>query len=119
MVKINHDASHVAARIASQHPVMDLHAAKVEAALKANATKHRRTGDFARSIRTQTVTVASDKGVVVKDRYVYSDDPAALFIEYGHLQDTKDGPKKIPGTRIFDNTVRGLGDIIQAFGDTT
>lgn len=108
MVKINHDASHVAARIASQHPVMDLHAAKVEAALKANATKHRRTGDFARSIRTATANFTTDKGVVVKDRYVYSDDPAALSIEYGHKQDTKNGPKKIPGKHIFADTIRGL-----------
>lgn len=108
MAKINHDASHVAARIASQHPVMDIYLSKVEAALKSNATKHRRTGDFMRSIHTQTTNYTSNKGVVIKDRYVYTDHPAALSIEYGHLQKTKDGAKKVPGTHIFTNTIRGL-----------
>lgn len=108
MANINHDASHVAARIASQHPVMDIHLSKVEAALKSNATKHRRTGDFMRSIHTQTTNYTSNKGVVIKDRYVYTDHPAALSIEYGHLQKTKDGAKKVPGTHIFTNTIRGL-----------
>lgn len=108
MAKINHDASHVAARIASQHPVMDIYLSKVETALKSNATKHRRTGDFMRSIHTQTTNYTSNKGVVIKDRYVYTDHPAALSIEYGHLQKTKDGAKKVPGTHIFTNTIRGL-----------
>lgn len=108
MAKINHDASHVAARIASQHPVMDTYLGKVETALKANAAKHKRTGGFMRSIHTQTTSYTSDKGVVIKDRYVYTDHPAALSIEYGHLQKTKDGAKQVPGTHIFTNTIRGL-----------
>ena len=108
MADINYDASHVAARIASQHPVMDIYLGKVEAALKANAAKHRRTGAFMRSIHTQTINFTSSEGAVVKDRYVYTDHPAALSIEYGHLQKTKDGAKKVPGTYIITNTIKGL-----------
>ena len=108
MADINNDASHVAARIASQHPVMDIYLSKVEKALKANAANHRRTGGFMRSIHTQTTNYTSDNGVVIKDRYVYTDHPAALSIEYGHLQKTKDGAKKVPGTHIITNTIKGL-----------
>ena len=108
MADINYDASHVAARIASQHPVMDIYLSKVEKALKANAAKHQRTGGFMRSIHTQAINYTSSKGAVVKDRYVYTDHPAALSIEYGHLQKTKDGAKKVPGTYIITNTIKGL-----------
>ena len=101
MAYVHKDASHIVARMVSLSPIMDAAAETVQTDLKARAATSRRTGAFSRSIKTTSRNHVSDRGITIKDRYVYSDDPAALSIEYGHLMETKNGPKKIPGKHIF------------------
>ena len=103
MAHVDKDASYIVARQVSLSPVMDAAAETVQAALKARATKHRRTGNFARSIKTTSRLYTADNGIVIKDRYVYSDDPGAMSIEYGYVKETKRGPKKVAGKHIFTN----------------
>lgn len=107
MAKVNKNAGYVVAREVSHSPVMDAAAKKVQAALKARATTHRDTGQFARSIKVAPHMYTSDAGIVVKDRYVYSDDPGAVAIEYGHIaKSKKKGAYKVPGKHIFTNYLR-------------
>lgn len=101
MVYLHKDLSHIVARQVSLSPIMDAAAETVQASLKARAAKSRRTGNFSRSIKTTSRDYTSDKGYIIKDRVVYSDDPAALSIEYGYVKETKNGPKKIPGNHVF------------------
>lgn len=78
-----------------------LDAAKVEAA------KHRDTGHYIQSLGV--AKVAGPRGVT--DRVVYSDDPAALSIEFGHLT-RKGGTGKrswVPGKFILINAARKAG----------
>ena len=51
------------------------------------AAEHVDTGDFARSLNISIDRSSPSR----RDRLVYSDDPAALSIEYGHVQRNKDG----------------------------
>lgn len=62
-------------------------AGEVSAAAIGLAAEHIETGDFARSIHIRKDRL-SPSG---RDRLVYSDDPAALSIEFGHNVRTSDG----------------------------
>lgn len=103
MAHVRKDASYLVARQVSLSPVMDAAAEAVETELRGRATIHRLTGAFARSIHTTPVNYVSKNGIVIRDRYVSSDDPGVLSIEYGYLKETKKGPKKIPGKYVFTN----------------
>lgn len=76
---------------------LDRIAGEVEAYAVGLAAEHVRTGDFARSIQTRVDRI-SPSG---RDRVVYSDDPNALSIEYGHNARTKDGIRPVDGLHIL------------------
>lgn len=79
---------------------MDAAAAGVQARIIAEATRHRLTGAFIRSIKIEKVPGRQGNGRLVTDRLIYSDDPAALSIEFGHRQGKKN-KRFIPGQYIF------------------
>lgn len=94
MVELYKSLEVLVAREAAKDPKMDTLAAKVEANVKANAPVE--SGAFRKSIKR--VSKAGKRGV--KDRIIYSDDPAAKIIEYGYV--TKKGKGKyVPGHHPF------------------
>jgi len=99
---VNPKASLIAAQIASEHAVFDAAAEEVAAQVRANASASKRSGRFLASIKVEKVTGPSG----VTDRLVYSDDPAALSIEYGHFTDGE-SPKWIVGKFAFTKAHRG------------
>lgn len=105
MVKIHKKVGHIVAREVSLSRVMDEAAKKVQRELQAEAARHRDTGDFERSIKITTRDFLSKEGIVVKNRYVYSTDPGAIAIEYGHTARSKkhNTEHEVPGKHIFTN----------------
>ena len=80
---------------------MDAAAERVKAEVKSRAARHHDTGAFADSFDVRA-DLYRERGVM--DRVIESDDPAALSIEYGHLQGERgSGERKfIPGQFIFN-----------------
>ena len=99
MAQVNKDAGVVAARIAGEMPEMDAGASRVEAVIRSEASRHRDTGAFQSSIGKGRTP--GKKGVT--DRLVWSDDPAAWSIEFGHT--TRSGTN-VPGKFVFTNAMR-------------
>jgi len=91
----------VAAGAAVDLPGFSSEVAEVEAAVKAEAARFDDTGAFRRSVKT-----GRERYRGVEDHVVYSDDPAAYSIEFGHS--TKGGTH-VPGNFVFTNAARRLG----------
>ena len=91
----------VAAGVAVDLPEFAAEVAAVESAVKSEAAKFDVTGDFRNSVKT-----GRDRYQGVEDYVVYSDDPAATYIEFGHS--TKDDTH-VPGNFVFTNVARRLG----------
>ena len=102
MVWVNPKASLIAAQIASGDAVFDAAADEVAARVRANAAGSKRTGRFFASIKVEKVSGPSG----VTDRLVYSDDPNAMSIEYGHFTDGAK-PVWVPGKFAFTKAHRG------------
>lgn len=104
MALVYKKAYKIAALAASDSPLLAATARKVQAAAKAEALAHKRSGELAGSIKVA-------KGRI--DHVVYSDDPKALHVEYGHL--AKPGRKKagiakwVPGLHIMGRAARKVG----------
>lgn len=81
---------------------LDKGAQKVLARAKANAAAHFKTGAYAASLGVAVVPGRNG----VKDRMVYSSDPAAVPIEFGHV--AANG-RVVPGQRILLNALYGSG----------
>jgi len=96
MGSVNKNVNKVAARLAGASPEMDAAIAKAEAAVAAELAGHRRTGQFASTVRTKKVR---------NDRYLYTDDNAAWNIEFGHK--APDG-SWVRGIFAFSNAARKL-----------
>lgn len=92
MAKVYKTATKAASIIAAGDPLMRQTAERVESTAKAEAAKHKDSGDYLRSIQT------ARGGGQVKDYIVYSDDPLAISKEFGHT--TPDG-KFVDGVHAF------------------
>lgn len=101
-VKVFKGSGTQVAKLPSVQPLLDRGAAKILAKAKQNAAVHFKTGEYSNSLGV--ASVPGKKGVV--DRMVYSTDPAAVPIEFGHL--TKGG-RFITGQRILLNALYGVG----------
>lgn len=99
MARVNKQAGVVAARVAGEMSEMDSAMSRVESAVQSEAVKHRDTGAFQSSIRSGRVPGESG----VTDRAVWTDDPAAWPIEFGH---TTPSGTDVPGKFIFSNAAR-------------
>lgn len=80
-------------------PVLDEVAHEIEAYAIGLASEHVETGDYAESIGVTIDRTSPSR----RDRLVYSDDPAAMEIEYGHHAKRKDGGEGefVPGQHIL------------------
>lgn len=96
MARVYKNAHVVAARMVGESAPMDRLAQKILAGAKGLAASHVITGDYIGSLKIAKV------GRRVKDRRIYSDDPDALAIEFGHAQRQADGTVRwIPGQFIL------------------
>lgn len=99
------------ARMAGDHPEMDLVANKLLFAAKVRARRHRLTGAYIAQLSTKNVP--GKKGV--RDRLVIAGDKAAMSIEYGHahrtnnLDPSKADFKWVPGQYILTGAINSLG----------
>lgn len=97
MVSLNRTIGTRAAKIAAESPEFEDGAQSIARDVRAEAGKHRVTGDFQSSVVVKPVK--GSRGVT--DRLVTSTDPAALSIEYGHLVKSKRGVKYVRGKHVF------------------
>lgn len=93
------------ARLPGIQTELDSAAAEILARAKAGAARHADTKHYLKSLKMGTIS--GPRGVV--DREVYSDDPAAIAIEFGHLARGKHGATKVPGHYVLINAVYGAG----------
>lgn len=91
------------ARLSGVQPALDTAAAKVLSRARAGASRHVDTTHYLQSLKVRTIPGRA--GVV--DREVYSDDPGAIAIEFGHLAAGKHGATWVPGQRILLNALYG------------
>ena len=91
------------ARLPGIQPELDKAAAVILARAKAGAARHVDTSLYLNSLKVGTTPGKS--GVV--DREVYSDDPGAIAIEFGHLATGKRGVSWVAGHRVLLNAVYG------------
>jgi hypothetical protein len=73
-------------------PILDQIADEIEVNAIGLAAEHIKSGDYVDSIHT-TVDKLSPSG---RDRIVYSDDPDALAIEFGHLSGSRTSESRTP-----------------------
>lgn len=91
------------ARLPGIQTELDGAAAEILARAKAGAARHADTKHYLKSLKMGPIS--GPRGVV--DREVYSDDPAAIAIEFGHLAKGKRGVAWVPGQRILLNALYG------------
>ena len=100
MVHLDRNFELEVAKVASRDPAMDAVAAKVLARAKAKASAHVKTGRYVGSLTSKTVRTRQG----VHDRLVYSDDPDAHIIEFGHASPSG---KWVEGQHILRDAARG------------
>lgn len=103
MAKVYKGTGLKVAKLPGMQPALDGAARQVLAAAKGLAARHRKTGRYMSSLHA--MPVQGEKGVV--DRIIYSDDPGAGAIEYGHLTDGET-PTWVPGQFILTRAASGL-----------
>lgn len=91
------------ARLPGVQPELDKAAAVILGRAKGLAAQRANTSHYLNSLKVGTTPGKS--GVV--DREVYSDDPGAVAIEFGHLAAGKNGATWVPGQRILLNALYG------------
>lgn len=106
MAQVYKVAGIYAAQIAGEDPAMDAAADLVLARARATAAQHRITGEYSANMGTERVP--GKRGVT--DRIVYTDDPAATHIEWGHVARMPKGihgpAKWVPGLHIMGRAAR-------------
>lgn len=95
---------------------MDEAANLVKARVVSEASRNRLTGAYIASIKIDRVPGRQGNGTLVTDRLIYSDDPGAMAIEYGHRIKGFIGPLqqgnvngKVPGQYIFTRALSKTG----------
>ena len=97
-----------AAHLVGESAAMDQAARRVKGRVLAEAARHRQTGAYMASIHIKKVRPPNyvTPGHYVKDRVIYTNDPAALSIEYGHKPSKHKTQRPVGGQFIF---TRALG----------
>ena len=88
MATVYPNATWVAAEIVSDSAEFKALGARMLAMVKAEALKHNKTGEFLGSIKAERTAVRGDLRPFtsrVRDWIVYSDDKAAVIIEFGGM----------------------------------
>lgn len=99
MAQVYKGAGTAVAKLPGVQPLLDKGAREILGRARAQASRHMDTGAYFRSL--QAMAVPGKKGVM--DRIVYSDDPAAIPIEFGYVQ----GGKYHRGKRFLRNALYG------------
>lgn len=97
-VEITADLDAKVAHMSGIQPHLDRVAQQILGRARANAAAHAQTGEYMASLGVQRAGI---------DRLVYSDDPAAAAIEFGHVTRGKT-PKYVRGQRILLNALYGI-----------
>lgn len=97
MARVFRNANGAAAHMPGVGPLLDKAAEEILGRARANAASHVRSGQYQASL-------GISRGKL--DRYVYSDDPQAIPIEFGHV--TKSG-RYVPGQHILIDALHGGG----------
>ena len=92
MAKIFKNTGTKIAKLPGVQPTLDAAAAKILASATARASAHIKTTSYVSG---------------VMDRLVIATDPAAVHIEYGHLERSKTGGTWVPGQYILTRAIRG------------
>lgn len=82
MAEVAVNAHITAARVASEDPIFPAKAAAVRAALAARAAPHVKSGQYISSLHVRSQLTRRR----VRDQVVYSTDPQARQIEFGHWE---------------------------------
>jgi hypothetical protein len=93
----------VAQIVGNESTALDEVAAGILSRARALAATHIKSGDYYASLGVDTVR---GKGGVT-DRQVYSDDKGAGWIEWGHVELTDEGPKRVAGQYILTRAAQG------------
>ena len=105
MANVYNGAGVKIARLPGIQPELDKAAMEILARAKAGAARHADTKHYLKSLKVGSTP--GPRGVV--DREVYSDDPGAIAIEFGHVAEGKRGATWVPGQRILLNALYGTG----------
>lgn len=89
--------------VGNESTALDEAAAPILARAEALAAAHVKTGAYQSSFGVKEIK--GKKGVT--DRAVYNDDPAASWIEWGHVANTKKGPVWVDGLGILTKAMHG------------
>lgn len=105
---------HVAsAVIAGRKPEMDRAANRLLHNIQAEAAQHNLTTAFMNSWEVATVPGESGNGRRVSDRVVFTNDPGALSINYGHFARQPKGsdtiPDFVPGKHVVEKAIGRSG----------
>lgn len=100
MARIHPGAGTKIAKLPGVQPELDAAAGAILSRAKANAAGRADSGAYARSLGVKATP--GRKGV--KDRVVYTTDPGAVPIEFGHISE---GGKWVPGQRILLRALYG------------
>lgn len=92
-----------AAHLVGESAIMDAAARRIKGRVLAEAARHKQTGAYMASIHIRKVRPPAHvtPGHYVKDRVIYTDDPAALSIEYGHKPSKHKTQRPVGGQHIF------------------
>lgn len=103
MAEVYPSAGTTVAIIAGRTQAMDAGAHRVLTAVRGVAARHTLTGAYMSKLSIVSARGQSGNGRRVTDRLVVADDPAAVSIEYGHIQRVKGARrvKYIPGLHIM------------------
>ena len=102
-VRVERDVGLTVAVMVGEGRTLDFAADQLQDDVLGIARRHRLTGDFMSTVQTKKVPGRKGNGKKVTDRFVFSDHPQVLAIEYGHFQGKKNLPdrKFVPGQFIF------------------
>ncbi|MBU3995588.1 MAG: DUF5403 family protein [Actinobacteria bacterium] len=92
-----------ASHLVGESQAMDAVARRIKGRVLAEAARHRQTGAYMASIKIRTVRPPAyvTPGHYVKDRLIYTDDPAALSIEFGRKPSGHKTQRPVGGQHIF------------------
>lgn len=106
-----------AARLASNHRIMDLLAEQVLSNARSSISMHNKTGNYADHLKIEKLRGPSG----VSDRLIVSTDPNVKSIEYGHFQGAvgEEGRRWIPGLHIMQAAFIGIPGTMRRFGGSS
>lgn len=112
MAYVSRDARLIAAIMVGKSDALDNAAKQVLRSVQAVAAQHRLTGNYMSKLGIENVPGLIGVGKLVRDRLIVADDPAAIPIEFGHIQRISARRVKfIPGLHIMQKGLEGVAGV--------